>query len=337
MFCPNCGRYVPADSPGCEHCGLDFRPKKRLPVDKIAAFAVMIVLGISAVYFMNYETEDADNLVRAALKEMQRGDEILQTVEGELFGAEEVQFESENHTRSELEYVEKMKGDVQCLLPLLEDASSSFERADTFLASCEELRLPGQYHEYVELQLKIVSTRKECCDVLQTVSESYVMYYEFAACYLEGEQLLLTVMTDMNRGNDHLEMKDYQFAFTAYESAIENLTDAEKAYTAAARVIDIPYIDDSLTNMEHLEKALDSLSEAARQLEMGNTENASLLAELGIRELGSLTEVNRLQLKLQVADWFEMYIAEKLRKAQELNLVIKELEDKAEPLKSQEG
>jgi tetratricopeptide (TPR) repeat protein len=334
MFCPNCGRYIPADTLVCQYCGVDFSPKKRLPADKITGLAVVVMLGVSAVYFMNYETEDADNLVRAALKEMRNGDEMLQTVEGELRGTEEIQFESENHTKSELEYVVKTKGEIQRALPLLEDASSSYERAETFLTSCEGLRLPGWYHEYIRMQLKIVSTQKEYGAVLQKAGESYILYYEFASHYLEGEQLLLTVMADMNRGNDHLEMKDYQFAFAAYESAIENLNEAEKAYSAAAKTIDLPYVDNSLTNMGHLEKALDSLSEAAHQLEMGNTENASLLAELGIREMGSLIEVNKMQLKMQVADWYRMHITDEMKKAQELNQTVSELEEKAESLKS---
>jgi tetratricopeptide (TPR) repeat protein len=334
MFCPNCGRYIPPDTLVCQYCGEDFSPRKRFPADKIAGLAVVVVLGVSAFYFMNYETEDADNLVRAALKEMQNGNEILQTVESELRGAEEIQFELEIYTKSELEYVEKTKEEIQGVLPLVEDASSSYERAETFLTSCEGLRLPGWYHEYIRMQLKIVSAQKEYGAVLQKAGESCVTYYEFASYYLEGEQLLLTVMADMNRGNDNLEMKDYQFAFTAYESAIENLTEAEKAYSAAAKIIDLPYVDDSLTNMGHLEKALDSLSEAAHQLEMGNTENASLLAELGIQEMGSLIEVNKMQLKMQVSDWYKMHITDEMKKAQELNQTIKELEEEAESLKS---
>ncbi|MBU7022919.1 MAG: zinc ribbon domain-containing protein [Theionarchaea archaeon] len=334
MFCPNCGRYIPPDTLICQYCGEDFSPKRRFPVDKIAGLAVVVVLGMSVVYFMDYETADADNLVRAALKEMQNGNEILQTVESELRGAEEIQFESEDHTKSELEYVEKTKEEIQRVLPLLEDASSSYERAEAFLASCEGLRVPGWYHEYVRIQLKIVSAQKEIGAALQKAGESYVMYYEFASYYLGGEQRLLTVMTDMNRGNDNLEMKDYQFAFTAYESAIENLIEAEEAYIAAAKIIDLPYIDNSLTNMGHLEKALDSLSEAARQLEMGNTGNASLLAELGTQEMGLLVDVNKMQLKMQVSDWYKMHITNEMQEVQELNQTIKELEEEAESLKS---
>ncbi|MBU7039812.1 MAG: zinc ribbon domain-containing protein [Theionarchaea archaeon] len=335
MFCPNCGRYIPADSPVCQYCGVNFTPRDKFPADKVAALAVVVLLGASAVYFMNYKIEDADTLVRAALKEMREGDEILQLVEGRLNAAEDIQFESDSHSKSEWEYAVRTKGEIQRLLPLLEDASSSYERAATFLVSCKGLRLPGWYHEYVETQLEIVSIRREYCDVLSEVSESYIMYYDFASCYLDGEQLLLAVMVDMNRGNDHLETKDYQFAFAAYESAIESLTNAEKAYIAAARIIDISYIDDSLTNLEHLEKALDSLSEAAHQLEIGNTEHASLLAELGIQEMSSLIEVNKLQLKREVAAWYEMHITEKQGKAQQLRQAIEELEEKAESLRSQ--
>ncbi len=343
MQCPTCGRHIHRKSIVCHYCGQHFGKEEREGKEKrkernmtrkhIAALFFVIILGFSLVYFLQYETEDADRLVRAARKEVERGSELLEKVEAELTTLKEIEFESADNINACKEYASQSKEKVQALLLTIDEASTFFDRAEEFLEKAEKLRIPSWYRQYVYLEKEIVAKYKEYVSILETVSTNCSVYYEFAECYFEGEQCMTGLMDDMDRGTDNLERGDYQFAVAAYETALQQIREAQKEYVSASKLIDLPYINDFLSNLSHMERALYSLSEAARQLDLGNVDEANLLASLGTKELESLVPVNRGQLKAQITDWYTTYIAEGFQHIEHLRSEIAELEREAEALR----
>jgi HAMP domain-containing protein len=88
-------------------------------------------------------------------------------------------------------------------------------------------------------------------------------------------------------------------------------------------------VNDFLSNLDNLEKALNNLSEAAHQLELGNVENATFLAALGITEVESAITVNKLQLKAQAAQWYKTHIGVYITEIEQIKSEIEELEKEA--------
>ena len=357
MQCPNCGRYIREESTICEYCGRSVRrerekerEKERMKEEKdeergeketeregvkktryilsrkyVAAIFLGAVLVLSLVHFLQYETEDADTLVRAARKEMERGSELLHKVETELHTLREVQLEALDEVVSEKNYASQSKEVATSILIFLDEAEPHFEKAVEFLEKTEKLRLPGWYREYVNREKEITQIYNDYTTTLRTLAANVIMYYGFAEQYLTGEQLLINLMNDIDRGNDHLERGDYAFAFAAYESASDQAKEAQEAYKMASKMIDLPYISDFLSNLTYLERALFSLSEAAHQMELGNTEEASALAALGAKELASMIHVNRLQLKAQASEWYKTHVTEVEEELKKLQSEIEQL------------
>ena len=341
MRCPSCGRYIFKESTSCQYCGHQFgkesgngkRKKRRITRRHIAAFFVVILLGIFLFYFLQHETETADRLVRAAQKEVEKGVEILQEVERELYTLREIQFENVDNINSERDYALQSREKVQLLMPRLDEASVFFERAEAFCEKVEELSLPGWYRQYINVETEIVKTYAEYCTALKTISTNLIVYYEFSEHYLLGEQLLANLMDDMDRGNDNLERGEYGFAVAAFETALEQIRKAQEEFAAASKMIDLQYMTDFLSNVICMERALYNLSEAARQLELGNVDQANLLASLGTKELESLNPVNKVQLKTQISQWYAGYITEEFHRIEQLKYQGAELENEAEALR----
>ncbi len=304
---------------------------KKIPVNgKYIVLIFIIVLGLSSFYFLQYETEKADRLTKAAAREINNGSELLHKVEADLRLLREIQFTAVDNVNSEREYAGQCTETVRTLLPLLDEASAHFEHAEAYLEKAKTLRLSHHYHQYISLETTRLKTYTEYDDALHTLCTNYLLYYQFAAQFLTGEQLLLELTDDMDRGNDNLESGAYQFAAAAYESALQQLTDAQKAYERASKILDLPYMDDLLSNIAHMERALHNLSEAARQLELGNVDQANLLAALGSEEIESVTTVTKLQLKIQAAQWYAEHITALIEEIDEMKSEIEELKTETE-------
>jgi predicted nucleic acid-binding Zn ribbon protein len=330
MQCPNCGRHIQEESAVCQFCGQHFEEEKKGTRNRIIAGFLIVVVGLSLFHFLQYETENADILVRAAAVEMQRGTELLQEAERAFYSLREVQVEATEHVHSEIVYADQSQERVKHILQNLDDALTYLERAEKFFSMCEDLALPGWYHHYVDLELQIVQEYKEYDHLLKEAAQNCDTYYEFAQYYLAGEQQLIDLLADMDRGNDNLEQEEYRFAVAAYESAVGHLVQAQKAYVKASKIIDLPYVDDFLSNLDSLEKALSDLSEAAHQLELGNVENAAFLAALGITEVESAMTINKLQLKIQAAQWYKTHISIYITEIEQVKSEIEELEKEAD-------
>jgi hypothetical protein len=333
MECPGCGRYIQRGSTVCHYCGLyvveDNGKEKKLTRKHGAALFLILIVGGSLFHFFQYETESADRLVRAARKERETGSELLQTVEAELKSLREVQLETQDHFLSEMNYASQSRERIRTVLLSLDAAVPALERADIFLEKCEELRIPDWYRSSVELEQEIVQKYREYCSVLEILSSNYSDYYKFAEYFLEGEQLMVSAMDNMDRGNDHLERGDYTFAYAAYQTARDQVIEAQTAYGAAVTVVDLSYLHDLISNVDHIKRALSSLSEAAHQMDMQNTEQASLLTALGMQEMELLVELNRLHLKMQVAQWVDTTITAYIEQLEQLQSEIEQGEKEA--------
>ncbi|MBU7010665.1 MAG: hypothetical protein HXS46_08235 [Theionarchaea archaeon] len=305
---------------------------KKIPIDGkyIIVFLFAIVLGLSSFHFLQYETEKADRLIKAAAREINNGSELLHTVETDLRSEREIQFTAVDNFNLEREYAGQCAETVHTLLPLLDEASAYFEHAEEFLEKAKTLKLPHHYHQYINLETTLLKTYTEYDEALRTLCTNYLLYYQFADHFLTGEQLLLELTDDMDRGNDNLESGTYQFAAAAYESALQQLKNAQKAYEHASKILDLPYMDDLLSNIVHMERALYNLSEAARQLELGNVDQANLLAALGSEEIESVTTVTKLQLKIQATQWYAEHITALIEDIDEVKSEIEELKTETE-------
>jgi hypothetical protein len=334
MQCPSCGRYLREESTVCYYCGYHTEEEKietPLPLKKyvIASFLV-IVVGLSLFYVMRYETENADKLVRAARKEVEKGSELLQKVESGLYPLRAVQVEAIDQISAEKNYASQSREGITSVLQYLDSAEPHFERAEAFLEKTEGMRLPDWYYPFIDTEKDIIQKHKEYTRVLRALCINSEMYYEFAELYLQGEQLVIDLMNDMDRGTDHLESGDYTFAFAAYDSALQRAKEAQELYRAASKIIDLPYINGLLLNLNYLERALYNLSEAAHQMELGNTEEASFLAALGTNEVSSMIHMNKLQLKIEVTEWYKNNVTDLFNKLSNLQSEIEELEKEQE-------
>jgi predicted nucleic acid-binding Zn ribbon protein len=327
MECPGCGRYIPEESTVCQYCGHTLKKEKKINRNLIIVFLLAGILVVSLFFnFFQYETENADTLIRAFEKEIDNGSTLLQKAESGLQSLREIQIETIENIRSERDYASQSMEKISIILADARKAETAFERADTFLKRTDDLRLPGWYRQYVNGEKEVLHLYTEYKKTLETISTNYLVYYGFAEHFLAGEQLLVSVMDDIDRGNDHLERGDYTFAKAAYRSASDLLIGAQKEYTAASKLLDLPYITDFLSNVNHLQRALDHLKEAAHQMELENVDEASLLVTLGMQEMQSLTGVNKLQLKIQAANWYQSTIMQEFETLDALKSEIEELE-----------
>ena len=334
MQCPVCGRYIQRERTICIYCGHrignekqneneDKKQKKR--TNYVIALFLVAVITLSLFHFLRYDTESAEKLVQAAKKEVERGSELLQKAELEFYTLREIQLEAADHISPERNYASQSREKVHSILLDLDAAEPAFIRAEEFLEKTERLRLPGWYRQYVDLQKEIVQKTKEYCTLLRTLSNNFTVYYTFAEYYLSGEQLMVNLMNDMDRGNDHLEREDYTFACAAYDSALAQLKEAQRVYTTAVNLIDVAYMHDLLSNLNYLERALYTLSEAAHQMEMENVETATFLADMGEKEIESMVSMNKLQLKTQITEWYKSNITNIFEKIDALKSEIEEL------------
>ncbi len=324
MYCPSCGRYISSGSALCNYCGQHIEKGKRNK--KVIAFFLVVVLGLSLLYFLQYETENADTLVKAAKKEIERGREHLMKVESQLRTFDEMQFETTDSIQNQRDSASQQRDKVQALLPLLDEAEASLGRAEKFLEKTQNLRLPSSYRESVNQETEQVNTYREYVAALRTLATHYATYYSFAEHYFAGEQHLFNLMVDMDRGNTNLESDDYTFAYAAYESALQQLTKARGEYVAASKLIDFSFMNNLLSDLDHLEKALYNLSEAAHQLELGNTENANFLAALGTKEAQLIEAADKYQVKAQVSQWYALQVRGMVQKIETLKREIEERE-----------
>lgn len=324
MYCPSCGRYIPSESALCHYCGQRIEKGKRNK--KVIAFFLVAVLGLSLLYFLQYETEDADTLVKAAKKEMERGRENLMKVESQLRTFDEMQFETTDSIQNQTDSASQQQDKVQALLPLLDEAEASLGRAEKFLEKTHNLRLPSSYRQSVNKETEQVHAYREYVTALRTLATHYATYYSFAEHYFAGEQYLFNLMVDTDRGNTNLESGDYTFAYAAYGSALQQLTKAREEYVAASKLIDFSFMSNLLSDLDHLEKALYNLSEAAHQLELGNTENANFLAALGTKEAQLIEAADKSQLKAQISQWYTLQIEGMIKKIETLKREIEERE-----------
>lgn len=336
MLCPCCGRYLQKNTV-CNYCGHSIKnenengkePKnnkvKKKRTHYVITLFLIAVITLSLFHFLQYETESADKLVRAAEKEVEKGSELLQKAEHELHTLREIQLEAKDRISSERDYISQSREKIHSILSHLDAAEPAFERAEAFLEKTEQLRLPGRYRQHVEVEKEIVQKYTEYCELVRTLCNNFTVYYTFSEYYLTGEQLFINLMGDMDRGNDNLEREDYTFACAAYDSALIQLKEAHTAYTTALNLIDLPYIHDLLSNLDYLERALYSLSEAAHQMELENVEHAAFLAALGEKEIESMTELDKLQLKTHITEWYTTNITDIFTKIDTLTTEIEAL------------
>ncbi len=330
MQCPHCGRRQ-REGPTCRYCGQLLNPKngketkekRKREITLLAIFLAVVI--VSLFHFFYYETDDADTLINASEKEIERGKSLLQSVEQGLLALNQVQFETTSYS-SEKEYASQSQEKVEALLPGVDEALTSFEKAEEFLEKAQTLRLPGDYYKRIGLEMRRVEKYTDYAETLREMGTSLLLYYGCAVNYLSGEEQVLNLMADLDRGNDNLEGKDYQFAVTSYESALVHLEEARNYYLAAFNLIGLSYASDLLSNLDYMEGALDNLSEAAKKLQLENTDYANMLAAQGIEEMALMKPLAGAQLRSEIDTWYSTRITALIMKIAEIKAEIEELE-----------
>ena len=327
MHCPRCGREISNSTASCDYCGIQLK-KKNSNRTLYIGLSIIVLVGLSLFYFLKYDTDEADIMILAAQREMEKGISLVRETEEDLNSLREVHHEIIDHAMKEREYASRSAEMMLSASIRLEEAAYSFERAESFYSKCQSLHLSNQKDEYLDLELQLVAVYREYVSILSELCHNYITYYQFSVPYLAGEQLLVTILSDMDRGNDHLEGEDYTFAVAAYEAALRKLGLLTEEYTQAHEVLQLQYTGDFLSNLEHLENALNDLRDAARQLEEGNVVLANFLALEGMNEVQSFLNINQSAFQTQMASWYRIHITELQEKKTVLSRQIRTLEEK---------
>jgi len=328
MHCPRCGEEISDDTGSCEYCGFQYRKKNPHYRTTIISFSIIFIVGLSLFYFLRYDTDESDIMIQAAGREMEKGISIVKETEENLSLLRDVHHEIIDHAMVEREYASRSAELLRSAIVRLEEAAYSFERAKTFYTRCQSLHLSKQRNEYLDLELQLVTAYEEYVSILTELYQNYAIYYQFSVPYLTGEHLLVTILSDMDRGNDHLEGENYTFAAAAYESALRKLELLNQEYTQAHAILQLQYTSDFLSNLEYLERALNDLLDAAHQLEEGNVAIANFLALQGMNEVQSFLHINQSAFQTQMALWYHTHITDLQEKKTVLSRQIRALEEK---------
>ncbi|MBU7043369.1 MAG: hypothetical protein HXS47_07225 [Theionarchaea archaeon] len=329
MYCPRCGAQDYDEDEPCEFCGFTSRNKKRWSSKSILTSGVITLLVISCVYYYTQQDSgESDIMLQAAQKEMEKGIRILQEIENEMDSLRDVHHEIIDHAMKERQYASHSSDIVTSALPRLEEAAYSFERAEKFYRRCQSFHLSTQKKEYLSLELQRAAAYQEYGSTLTELCENYATYYQFSIPYLTGEQILITILSDMDRGNDHLEREDYTLAATAFASALRKLELLTEEYTQAYALLPLPYIDDFLSNLEHLDQALHNLAEAAQSLEEENVTYANFLAVQGMSEVQQFSQINQSAFQTQMTAWYQTHITALLQEKRTQLKNIRTIEEK---------
>jgi hypothetical protein len=325
MQCPRCGSRDFDDNKSCTSCGF-IKKKTPYKIISIGIFAVLL-LASSVVYYVHTDPSESDIMLQAAEKEMEKGISLLQEIENDLDSLRDVHHEKVDHTMKEREFASRSSEKVNFAMLRLEETALTFQRAEMFFKRCQSIHLSTHQEEYLHLELQRVSTYQQYVSTLTELCGNYALYYQFSLYYLTGEQVLITILSDMDRGNDHLESEDYTLAAAAYESALRNLALLEQEFTQAHAVLQLQYVGDFLSNVNHLEQALHNLKDAAHNLEEGNVIIANFLATQGMEAVTRFSQINQSAFQTQMAVWYQTHVTDLLEKKNGLMKKIETIEE----------
>jgi tetratricopeptide (TPR) repeat protein len=325
MQCPRCGSRDFDDGEPCASCGFT-KNKYPYKIISIGVFALLL-LASSLIYYAQNNPHESDIMLQAAEKEMEKGISILQEIENDLDSLRDVHHETMNQAMKEREFASRSSEKVVSAIPRLEEAAFSFQRAENFYKKCQSIHLSTQQEKYLHLELQRVSTYQGYVSTLTELCGNYATYYQFSIFYLTGEQVLITILSDIDRGNDRLESEDYTLAAAAYESALRKLAVVDQEFTQAYAVLQLQYVGEFLSNMEHLEQALHNLKDAAQSLEKGNVVVANFLASQGLEAVQRFSKINQSAFQTQMAVWYQSHVTDLLKKKNGLLKKIESIEE----------
>jgi Tfp pilus assembly major pilin PilA len=324
MRCPECGYNNEKGSKFCSNCGSALPPERK-PEKKeskggkskifIAALVVIIgvVIVVSYVALFSYEIEEANNLVDKANREIQNGNNVLNTMlSPQMTDFREITFdvETESAIETEIQYAKTTKQNAQQLTTTVTTIKGHLNQARNYFSETENLRLPAWYHDYIDLKIKALDKDMERMVKIEELLTNYTLYYGFAENYLQGRDELLALMDELEDGLEDIDDGNFSSAASAFQLALSHLRGSTTQLDAASHIISLDSLDQLLDQMGQIDSALESLSEATQSLSEGNISQAMSLLALANSDLAGLGEAPTSLLEEQIRTWYDQNIEE---------------------------
>jgi len=346
--CTECGFNNEDGSKFCSNCGSTLVPQKeperkkskggRSKILIAAIIGISIVAVFSYITLFSYEIEEANDLVNRANSEIQNGNNLLTTsISPQIADFREITFdlETESEQENEIQYARTSTQSAQQLMGTLSVIQGNFSTARDFFLETEDLRLPAWYHDYIELKIKAIDKDLERMSKIGELLTNYALYYEFAENYLRGRDELRTLMDQLGDGLEDVEGGNFSSAASAFQSALSHLRESTTQFDAASGIIPLDSLDQLLDQMEHVDSALEALSDATQLLSTGDIAQALTLLGLANNELDGLGEASTDLLEDQISSWYNQNIEGLLSEIEQLLTEITQYEQEAQELYDQ--
>jgi hypothetical protein len=347
--CTECGFNNEDGSKFCSNCGSTLVPQKEPERKKskggrskilIAALVVVILMVavFSYITLFSYEIEEANDLVNKANREIQNGNNLLTTsISPQIADFREITFdlETESEQENEIQYARTSTQSAQQLMGTIPIIQGNFSTARDFFLETEDLRLPAWYHDYIELKIKAIDKDLERMSKIGELIANYALYYGFAENYLQGGDELRTLMDQLGDGLEDVEGGNFTSAASAFQSALSHLRESNTQFDAASDIIPLDSLDQLLDQMEHVDSALEALSDATQLLSTGDITQALTLLGLANNELEGLGEAPTTLLEDQISSWYNQNIEGLLSEIEQLLTEITQYEQEAQELYDQ--
>jgi Arc/MetJ-type ribon-helix-helix transcriptional regulator len=322
MRCAECGYFNEEGSKFCSNCGSTLSTKK-IPEKKklkgsttkilivILVAVIAMVVFFSYITFFSYDIEEANNLVDKANREIQNGNNLLNsTLNPQINDFREISFdvETESALQTEIQYAKTTKQNAQQLMNTITTIKGNFNQAQNFFSETENLRLPTWYHDYIDLKIKALDKDLERMSKIEELLTNYILYYGFAENYLQGRDELYALMDELQDGLEDIDDGNFSSASSAFQSALSHLRESNDQLDAASAVISLDSLDQLLNQMEHIDSALEALSDATQFLSTGNISQAMYLLTLANEDLEGLGEAPTSLLEEQIDSWYDQNI-----------------------------
>lgn len=347
--CTECGFNNEDGSKFCSNCGSTLVPQKEPERKKsksgrskilIAALVVVILMvaGFSYITLFSYEIEEANDLVNRANSEIQNGNNLLTTsISPHIADFREISFDlgTASQQDSEIQYARTSSQNARQLMSTIPVIQGNFSTARDFFSQTEDLRLPAWYHDYIELKIKAIDKDLERMSKIGELLTNYALYYGFAENYLRGRDELQVLMDELKDGLEDVEGGNFTSAASAFQSALSHLRESNTQFDAASDIIPLDSLDQLMDQMEHVDSALEALSNATQLLGIGDTTQALTLLGLANNELDGLGEASTDLLEDQISSWHNQNIEGLLSEIQQLLTEVQQLEQEAQELYDQ--
>lgn len=339
-FCSNCGSTLSSQTPTKEEPQKRGKSKKRTSPLMIAAVAtIIIIVGIvSYISLFSYDIQEANDLVEQANREIQNGNTLLtSSVRGKIAEYRKITFDldTESELQNEIQYAKTTSQSAQQLTGTVTTIKGHFNNARNYFSQTHNLRLPAWYHDYIDLKIKAIDKDLERMSKIEELINNYILYYGFAEKYLQGRDELLTLMDALENGLEDVESGDFSSGASAFQTALSQLRESTVQFEDASTIISLDSLDELLDQMEHIDTALESLSDATQFLSSGDISQAMSLLALANDELAGVEKAPTALLEDQIDSWYETHILGLLTEIEHLLTQVTQYEQDAQELYDQ--